>query len=79
MFSLMAYTFTNIAIFQQGVRMIMHGVSALVGASYSALRPLWEWVVYYALGTVLELEAFGGFDKTMTVFKLLNMVVSGES
>ena len=41
MFSLISYTLTNIAILQQGVRMIVSGVSAVVGVTYSAAAIVW--------------------------------------
>jgi hypothetical protein len=39
-FCLIFYTLINIAILQQGVRMVVSGVSAAVGMSYSTLQPL---------------------------------------
>lgn len=61
MVSLMAYTITNVAMLQQAVRFIIYSGSALVGMAYSTARPFCDWVIFYALETFMELEAFGYF------------------
>ena len=57
-FSLIAYAITNVAIFQHAVGIVIDATSALVGTAYLMARPLCDWIIHYALGTVME--AFGG-------------------